>query len=327
MRVTIADVARQAGVSKTTVSRVLNTGAEVDSATAARVREVIDVLGYVPSSGAVGLARGSSRTIGMLTPSLTWPWAGEVLQGVVDTVEAAGYGLLLFTCNRGADSVRHFAGQVSARAFDGLLVVEPEGTLDTITAMHRRGLPVVLIDDRGHHPAFPSVATTNRAGGAAAADHLLASGRTRPLVVTGRRDFGCVRDRLAGFREVLPTELVVEGEFTEDSGRSAVRRALAEGKDFDCVFAHNDLIAAGVLGALREAGRIVPEDVAVVGFDDIPMARHTEPALTTIRQPMRRMGETAAAMLLAGLAGEPIPREPVVLPTELVVRRSAPTRG
>ncbi|MFD3946728.1 LacI family DNA-binding transcriptional regulator [Streptomyces sp. NPDC058579] len=326
MRVTIADVARQAGVSKTTVSRVLNTGAEVDSATAARVREVIDVLGYVPSSGAVGLARGSSRTIGMLTPSLTWPWMGEVLQGVVDTVEAAGYGLLLFTCNRGADSVRHFAGQVSARAFDGLLVVEPENTLDTIAAMHRRGLPVVLIDDRGRHPAFPSVATTNRAGGEAAARHLLASGRTRPLVVTGRRDFGCVRERLEGFRDVLATDLVVEGEFTEDTGRSAVRRALAEGRDFDGVFAHNDLIAAGVLRALREAGRSVPDDVAVVGFDDIPMARHTEPPLTTIRQPMRRMGETAARMLLAGLGGEPIPREPVVLPTELVVRRSAPGR-
>ncbi|MDT9686807.1 LacI family DNA-binding transcriptional regulator [Streptomyces sp. P9(2023)] len=323
MRVTIADVARQAGVSKTTVSRVLNTRTEVDSATAARVREVINVLGYVPSSGAVGLARGSSRTIGMLTPSLTWPWMGEVLQGVVDTVEAAGYGLLLFTCNRGADSVRHFAGQVSARAFDGLLVVEPENTLDTIEAMHRRGLPVVLIDDRGQHPAFPSVATTNRAGGAAAARHLLGSGRTRPLVVTGRRDFGCVRDRLAGFREVLPTELVVAGEFTEETGRSAVRRALDGGWDFDGVFAHNDLIAAGVLRALREAGRSVPDDVAVVGFDDIPMARHTEPPLTTIRQPMHRMGETAARMLLAGLGGEPVTREPVVLPTELVVRRSA----
>ncbi|GGT85994.1 MULTISPECIES: LacI family DNA-binding transcriptional regulator [Streptomyces] len=324
MRVTIADVARQAGVSKTTVSRVLNAGAEVDSTTAARVREVIGVLGYVPSSGAVGLARGSSRTVGMLTPSLTWPWMGEVLQGVADTVEAAGYGLLLFTCNRGADSVRHFAGQVSARAFDGLLVIEPEDTLDTIAAMHRRGLPVVLIDDRGHHPAFPSVATTNRAGGASAAAHLRASGRTRPLVVTGRRDFGCVRDRLEGFLEVLPTDLVAEGEFTEETGRSGVERALAEGRDFDCVFAHNDLIAAGALRALREAGRAVPDDVAVVGFDDIPMARHTEPPLTTVRQPMRRMGETAARMLLAGLAGEAVPDEPVVLPTELVVRRSAP---
>lgn len=323
MPVTIADVAREAGVSKTTVSRVINTKGEVDVTTAARVREVIATLGYVPSNGAVGLARGSSRTIGMLTPPLTWPWMGEVLQGVVDTVEAAGYGLLLFTCNRGAESVEHFAAQVSARAFDGLLVIEPEDTLDTITAMHRKGLPVVLIDDRGHHPEFPSVATTNREGGASAARHLMADGRTRPLIVTGRRDFGCVRERLAGFLDVLPTGLIVDGDFTEVSGRLATERVLATGTPFDSVFAHNDLSAVGVVRALRAEGLSVPDDIAVVSFDDIPMAQHTEPPLTTVRQPMRRMGERAAGMLLARLGGTPAPAEPVVLPTELIVRSSA----
>ncbi|MCX4734966.1 LacI family DNA-binding transcriptional regulator [Streptomyces sp. NBC_01363] len=327
MRVTMADVARVAGVSKTTVSRVINTKGEVDGSTAARVREVIAQLGYVPSSGAVGLARGSSRTVGMLVPSLTWPWMGEVLQGVVDTVEAADYGLLLFTCNRGAESVQRFTGQVSARAFDGLLVVEPENTLDHLTALHHGGLPIVLIDDRGHHPEFPSVVTTNREGGASAARHLLAAGRARPLVITGPRHFGCVRDRLDGFRTVLPTDLVVHGDFTERSGRLAVEQLIASGTEFDSVFAHNDISAAGVLRALRAAGRSVPDDIAVVGFDDIPMAEHTEPPLTTVRQPTRRMGETAARMLLAHLGGTPVPDAPdapVVLPTELVVRRSAP---
>lgn len=325
MRVTIADVARQAGVSKTTVSRVINTKGEVDRTTAARVRAVIDRLGYVPSSGAVGLARGSSRTVGMLVPSLTWPWMGEVLQGVVDTIEAAGYGLLLFTCNRGAESVEHFTTQVSARAFDGLLVVEPENTLDTIIGLHRKGLPVVLIDDRGRHPEdFPSVVTTNREGGASAARHLVADGRRRPLVITGPAHFGCVRDRLAGFRAVLPTDLVVVGDFTELSGRLAVEKLLAGQVEFDAVFAHNDISAAGALRALRAAGRGVPDDIAVVGFDNIPMARHTEPPLTTVRQPAREMGETAASMLLGHLGGESAPDEPVVLPTELIVRKSAP---
>ncbi|MFE7355095.1 LacI family DNA-binding transcriptional regulator [Streptomyces sp. NPDC057543] len=324
MRVTIADVAREAGVSKTTVSRVINTKGEVDVSTAARVREVIAQLGYVPSSGAVGLARGSSRTVGMLVPSLTWPWMGEVLQGVVDTVEAADYGLLLFTCNRGAESVERFTSQVSARAFDGLVVVEPENTLDHLTALHRGGLPIVLIDDRGHHPEFPSVVTTNREGGAAAARHLRAAGRTRPLVVTGPQNFGCVRDRLDGFRTVLPTDLVVHGDFTERCGRLAVEQLMASGAEFDSVFAHNDISAAGVLRALRAAGRSVPDDIAVVGFDDIPMAEHTEPPLTTVRQPTRQMGETAARMLLAHLGGTAVPDAPVVLPTELVVRHSAP---
>ncbi|MFC8259820.1 LacI family DNA-binding transcriptional regulator [Streptomyces sp. NPDC057291] len=324
MRVTIADVAREAGVSKTTVSRVINTKGEVDGSTAARVREVIAQLGYVPSSGAVGLARGSSRTVGMLVPSLTWPWMGEVLQGVVDTVEAADYGLLLFTCNRGAESVERFTSQVSARAFDGLVVVEPENTLDHLTALHRGGLPIVLIDDRGHHPEFSSVVTTNHEGGASAARHLLAAGRTRPLVLTGPQHFGCVRDRLDGFRTVLPTDLVVHGDFTERSGRQVVEQLLAERAQFDSVFAHNDISAAGVLRALRAAGRSVPDDIAVVGFDDIPMAEHTEPPLTTVRQPTRQMGETAARLLLSHLGGTATPDGPVVLPTELVVRLSAP---
>ncbi|MFI5754059.1 LacI family DNA-binding transcriptional regulator [Streptomyces sp. NPDC051569] len=325
MRVTIADVAREAGVSKTTVSRVLNTKGEVDRGTAARVRAVIAQLGYVPSSGAVGLARGSSRTVGMLVPSLGWPWMAEVLQGVVDTVEAAGYGLLLFSCNRGAESVEHFTTQVSARAFDGLLVVEPENTLDTIIGLRRKGLPVVLIDDRGSHPEdFPSVVTTNYEGGASAARHLLADGRTKPLVITGPAHFGCVRDRLRGFREVLPTDRVVTGDFTERSGRLAVERLLAGGARFDAVFAHNDISAAGALRALRAAGRTVPDDISVVGFDNIPMARHTEPPLTTVHQPARQMGERAARMLLQHLGGMSGTDEPAVLPTELVVRQSAP---
>ncbi|MFI8002663.1 LacI family DNA-binding transcriptional regulator [Streptomyces sp. NPDC086010] len=324
MRVTIADVAREAGVSKTTVSRVINLKGEVDGSTAARVREVIADLGYVPSSGAVGLARGRSRTVGMLVPSLTWPWMGEVLQGVVDTVEAADHGLLLFTCNRGAESVERFTTQVSARAFDGLVVVEPENTLGRLTVLHRSGLPIVLIDDRGHHPEFPSVVTTNHEGGASAARHLRAAGRTRPLVLTGPRHFGCVNDRLAGFRSVLPTELVVDGDFTERRGRLAVEELLAAGVDFDSVFALNDISATGVLRALRAAGRRVPEDVAVVGFDDIPMAEHTEPPLTTVRQPTRQMGEAAALLLLSHLGGTAVPDGPVVLPTELVVRHSAP---
>ncbi|MEU3852328.1 LacI family DNA-binding transcriptional regulator [Streptomyces sp. NPDC029554] len=329
MRVTIADVARIAGVSKTTVSRVLNTRGEVDHATRAHVREVIERLGYVPSSGAVGLARGSSRTVGMLVPSLTWPWMGEVLQGVVDTVEEAGFGLLLFTCNRGTDSVARFTSQVSARAFDGLVAVEPEDTLAMLAALHRKGLPVVLIDDRGRHPEFPHVTAANREGGAAAARHLLSLERHRPLVVAGPLRFGCVRDRLEGFGGVyaedghpLDPALVVESDFTEAGGGAAVRRLLGEGRTFDAVFAHNDLAAIGALAALRAAGLRVPEDVAVIGFDDIPMAGLTHPALTTVHQPMRKMGETAARMLLAQLTGEALSGSSVALPTSVVVRQS-----
>lgn len=247
MSITIADVAARAGVSKTTVSRVLNGKGELDMRTAERVRQVIAELGYVPSARAVGLARGRTRIVGMLVPSLTWPWMGEVLQGAVDVVESEGYGLLLFTCNRGEESMQQFASQVSAQSFDGLLVIEPEGTLAYIEQLHSRGLPVVLIDDRAKQPLFPSVATTNRAG-AAAAQHLLELGLHRPLVITGVDWFGCTQERLDGFRDTyaaagieLDPRLVFEGDFTHESGRKGVQYALEAGLPFDSIFAHNDL--------------------------------------------------------------------------------------
>ncbi len=329
MPITIADVAARAGVSKTTVSRVLNGKGDLDEATAARVRQVINELGYVPSARAVGLARGRTRIVGMLVPSLTWPWMGEVLQGVVDVVETEGYGLLLFTCNRGDESMRQFATQVSAKSFDGLLVIEPEGTLDYIAELHSHGLPVVLIDDRAHRPLFPSVATTNRSGGHAAGAHLLELGRRRPLVITGEYRFGCTHERLDGFADAyadaglgLDPALVVEGNFTLDCGRLAVKRTIEAGLSFDAVFAHNDLSAAGAMQAVREGGRRVPEDVAVVGFDDLPLAATTEPPLTSVHQPLRQMGETAARLLLAHFDGAALPLSPTVLPTTLTIRSS-----
>jgi LacI family transcriptional regulator len=293
MRVTIAEVARRARVSKTTVSRVLNNKGDVDASTAIRVREVIAATGYTPSAGAVGLAKGRTQTVGMLVPGLTWPWMGDVLQGVADVLEAMGYGLLLNTMNRGEDSLTQFAKHVSSNAFDGLLLVEPPDTLSYITSLHESGLPVVMIDDRGHHPGFPSVATSNRKGAADAAAHLIGLGRRRLAMVT------------------------------REGGLSAIRDLLSAGVIFDGVFAHNDFTAVGVLDALREAGRVVPDDVAVVGFDDISIAAHTQPSLTTVHQPSREMGETAARMLLSHLSGEAMPDEPVVVPTSLVIRESA----
>jgi LacI family transcriptional regulator len=334
MPITIADVAARAGVSKTTVSRVLNGKGELDIATASRVRKVIDELGYVPSARAVGLARGRTRIVAMLVPSLTWPWIGDVVQGAVDVLESDSYGLLMFTCNRGDESMRQFATHVSAKSFDGLLVIEPENTLDYITELHHRGLPVVLIDDRGHQPLFPSVATTNRDGGESAARHLISIGRTRPLVITGIEAFGCTQERSDGFRaayEAVGVRLepirFIEGDFTFDCGRLSVKQAIASGVEFDAIFAHNDLSAAGAMQALRESGRRVPDDIAVVGFDDVPAAAHTDPPLTTVRQPLRQMGAAAARMLLSQLNGAPIPPEPNVIPTTLVIRGSTATIG
>lgn len=330
VRITIADIAFRSGVSKTTVSRVLNGGADLNETTAARVRQVINELGYVPSSGAVGLARGRTGIVGVLVPSLSWPWMGEVLQGAIDAIEAASHGVMLFTCNRGDQSMRRFASQVSARSFDGLVVIEPEGTLDYISGLHSQGLPVVMIDDRARQPLFPSVATTNFEGARTAALHLLGTGRKRPIVIRGSAGFGCTTERLEGFAAAysdvgLPIgpDRVIDGEFTLDGGRLAIEKMLDAGVEFDAVFAHNDLSAAGALRTLRAAGLRVPADVAVVGFDDVALATVTEPALTSVHQPLREMGLAAADMLLSRIQGAPIIQTRYVIPTTLTVRESS----
>lgn len=329
MRITIADVATRAGVSKTTVSRVLNGKSDLDEGTAARVRQIIETLGYVPSSGAVGLARGRTGVVGVLIPSLTWPWMGEVLQGVIDALETASHGVMLFTCNRGDESMRRFASQVSAKSFDGLVVIEPEGTLDYIAGLHAEGLPVVMIDDRSRQPLFPSVATTNFAGAESAAHHLLATGRRRPVVIRGCDGFGCTTERLEGFAQAfseaglpIDADRVTPGDFTFDGGRLAIEGFLEAGIEFDAVFAHNDLSAAGALRSLRAAGMRVPDDVAVVGFDDVPLAAVIEPALTSVHQPLREMGTAAAGILLAEVHGTPKSAPRHVIATTLVVRDS-----
>ena len=328
MGVTVADVAARAGVSKTTVSRVLNGKGEINENTVVKVRKAISEFGYVPSAGAVGLARGTTQMIGMLVPDMAWVWSG-IAQAVVDTLESEGFGLRMLTWNRGEESLRRLGLQVAAKSFDGLLVVEPEGALGFITELYEAGLPVVLIDERFQWPGFPYVATTNREGGEQAARHLLDLGRRRPLVVTGSEEYGCTRELLDGFVGVyaqagidLDPRSLIGGDFLFETARSAVAQALADGVEFDAVFGHNDPSAAGALAALHEAGLRIPQDVAVVGFDDIELASYTYPALTTVRQPIREMGEAAARLLLDHVRRSPEAAPSRIIPTSLVIRGS-----
>jgi len=329
MRVTIAHVALRAGVSKATVSRVLNGKGETDAATAARVRRVVKELGYVPSARAVSLARGRTGVVGVLAPALTRPWIAQVMQGVVDSMESSGHGLMLFTRTRGDDSFRRFAGQVDANAFDGLLVIEPEETLPAVDRMAAAGLPVVLISDRPAGPRMPVVASGNRSGARQAAEHLLALGRHRPLVLGGPDGYDCATERVASFTDVfaeagfpVSAEAHFPGDYTGESGRVAVSRADADGAQFDAVFCHNDLSASGVLQMLEHVGRSVPEDVAVVCFDDAGHTALTAPPLTAVHRPLRDIGAEAARILASALAGTGVPDKSIEIATDLVVRDS-----
>ncbi|MDX6243039.1 MAG: LacI family transcriptional regulator [Frankiales bacterium] len=327
MRVTITDVAAHAGVSKTTVSRVLNGRGELHEATASRVRKAMSDMGYRPSARGVASGRGRTGVLGLLVPSLAWPWVAGVLPGAIEVLDTENYGLVVFSCNREDASLQRFSEHLRASTFDGILVVSQEGTLDYIGSLHTRSRPIVVIDDREGEsgPRFPSVSTTNRAGSADAARHLLSLGRSRALVITGPEQFGCCQERTAGFREVYEaaglSPYAITGDFTAASGRAAVQRAMAEGFALDAVFAENDISAVGALEALREAGPSIPGDVAVVGFDDVPLAAQHD--LTSVRQPLHEMGRAAASMLLAHLSGDAAGAPSQVLPTTLVVRGSS----
>ncbi len=320
-RPTINDIAKRVGLSKASVSRALNGKQDVDPETRKRVLKLAAQMGYVASASARALSNGRSNCLGLLVPTLTWPWILEVLRGVAEEIEPSGYSLILYTTTDGVDSERAFMSQVvPAGAVDGLALVIPFGMLDYIEGLAKGGLPIVVVDDRGHYPDLPTVATTNVEGGRTATRHLIEEGRKRIAMLNGPHDFGCNRDRLKGYKSALheaglqlDPRRMVDSDFKEEGGASAMATLLAADPQLDAVFA---------MRALRNAGRRVPDDVAVVGFDDIPASAMTHPPLTTVRQPLYEMGRTAASMVMAAVRGEPIAKR-IELPTSLVIRDSS----
>ncbi len=329
-RPTINDIAKRVGLSKASVSRALNGKQDVDPETRKRVLKVAAQVGYVPSASARALSNGRSNCLGLLVPTLTWPWILEVLRGVAEEIERSGYSLILYTTSGGEDSEREFMAQVvPAGAVDGLALVIPLGMLEYIERLAKGGLPIVVVDDRGHYPDLPTVATTNIEGGRSATLHLVERGRRRIAMLNGPRDFGCNRDRLEGYKSALQKaglqfdpKLVVDSDFKESGGASAMATLLAADPKLDAVFVANDVMAFGAMRALRNNGRRVPDDVAVVGFDDIPASAMTHPPLSTVRQPLYEMGRTAASMVMAAVRGESITKR-IELPTSLVIRESS----
>src|SRR6266851_7764171 len=329
-RTTINDIAKRASLSKASVSRALNGKQDVDPETRKRVLKLAAQMGYVPSASARALSNGRSNCLGLLVPTLTWPWILEVLRGVAAEVEPSGYSLILYTTTDGEDSERAFMSQVvPAGAVDGLALVIPFGMLAYIEGLAKGGLPVVVVDDRGHYPDLPTVATTNVEGGRTATHHLIEQGRQRIAMLNGPHDFGCNRERLEGYKSALKEaglrfdpRHVIDSDFKETGGASAMSALLEADPRLDAVFVANDIMAFGAMRALRSAGRLIPDDVAVVGFDDVPASAMTHPPLTTIRQPLYEMGRTAASMVMAAVRGESIAKR-TELPTSLVVRDSS----
>lgn len=328
-RTTLNDVARLAGVSKATASRVLSGSRDrVSPERAARVMEAAAELDYVPNPHAQALATAASPMVAVIVHDVGDPYFSEIARGALRV--AAEEDRLVVICNTFRDPARELAyvREMRTQRIHAILVAGSStlglemggGLSEELDAFRREGGRVaMMLAGHGH----PAVVPDNQGGGRLAALHLLELGHTEMGVVAGPAHLRSVTDRLGGFSEALeeggvPPPTVVNTDFTRDAGADAADKLLAARPDLTAVLALNDLIAVGVIRHLAGRGRDVPADVSVVGFDDIPLAGDIDPGLTTVRVPMEEMGASAMRMVL----GEEMDEEPQIFPTELVVRES-----
>jgi DNA-binding LacI/PurR family transcriptional regulator len=330
---TIHDVAREAGVSRGTVSRVLNGGHYVSPAAAEAVNDAIRRTGYVVNRHARSLITGRSDSVGFLLTEpqerfFEDPNFNVLLSGCTQALASHDIPLLLMLAGT-KDERRRITRYITAGHVDGVLLVSSHSGDPVAEELREAGVPLVACGKPiGLGSKVSYVAADDRDGARDMVRHLLEVGRRRIGMITGPLDTPGGVERLAGYKEVLAEAaieideaLVVSGDYSKASGEAGAERLLAQAPDLDAVFVASDLMAQGVLAVLQRAGRRVPDDIAVGGFDDSPAATAVAPALTTIRQPWDRISTEMVRVLLAQIGGE----DPaaVILPTELVVRDSA----
>ncbi|MCX4986399.1 LacI family DNA-binding transcriptional regulator [Streptomyces sp. NBC_00572] len=335
-RPTLEEVAALAGVGRGTVSRVINGSPRVSEQAKAAVEQAVAELGYVPNRAARALAGSRTDAVALVIPEtearlFAEPYFLDIIRGVSSELAEADKQLLL-TLIRSEQERQRFEQYLAAQRVDGVLLVSVHASDPLPDQVRALGLPAVLNGRRTEDERVAFVDSDNTGAGRAAVAHLAARGRRAIATVTGPLDMYVARCRLDGYRDGLeeaglaPDEtLVANGDFTEEGGRRAMRQLLDRRPDLDAVFAASDVMAAGARSVLREAGRRVPEDVALVGVDDSAVARHMDPPLTSVRQPIEEMGRTMARLLLQEIAApsEPDEQPRQMLPTELVVRASS----
>lgn len=325
----LLDVARHAGVSPMTVSRVVNGSGPVSPALRARVEQALVETGYMPNTIARNLRARRTDTIALLLPDMTNPFFTTLAQGVETAAREAGISLLLANSDEREDEERRLVPMLLQRQVDGLLVV-PAGTgEETVRACRDRGVPLVLVDRRPGTEGVDVVRADSEGGSFELGRLLVGLGHRHMTVLSGPETVPTAVDRVAGFTRAvvdeagLPAPSVLHGAFSIESGHDMTLAAMAQLPRPTALFAANNFIAIGVQHALAELGLEVPEDVAVVGFDDLPQAMVTFPFLTVVAQPAMEMGRRAVAVLLERQANPSGPAQDVVLPTELIVRRSS----
>jgi len=326
---TISDVARLANVSETTVSHALSGIRPVSAKLQARVLAAAATLQYQPDAAARSLRTGKTDTLALLIPDITNSWHPLVARGLLDATTPEGYHTLLCVTDGKVEQEVAFLSELVRRRVDGIMIITFSYAMDVVRGA-LRGIPAVLtvLPDEPT-PDLDYIDFDEVDAARMAVDHLIQRGCRRIATITGPLDLPGAHRRFQGYREGLlahglPVDhsLVVQGDYWMPSGAQAATRLLEARPRPDAIFAANDLMAIGALGALRQAGVLVPDDVALVGFDDIPEAEITYPQLTTVRQPAYEMGQQAGSILLRRLRGSrEAPGSIVVQVSPVLVRR------
>ena len=332
-RPTLEEVGAVAGVSRATVSRVINRSPKVSPEARRAVERAIAKLGYTPNRAARSLVTRRTDVVALFVSEpeervFSDPIFAAVVRGM-SAATADGDMTLVLVMAQGEDERERARRFLRRDHVDGVVLMSLHGDEPLPRQLLRAGMPTVQIGRPLGRSATPYVDADNRGGARIAVEHLLDRGRRTIAVISGPSNMNAGIDRFDGYRDALAAarlqlrpELAEEGDFGEASGYEAMKSLLARAPRLDAVFAASDLMALGALRALREAGRDVPDDVAVVGFDDAPLARHSVPALTTIRQPLDEMTSRTAEILFRQIAGDQDGIERVVCETTLVRRQS-----
>jgi LacI family transcriptional regulator len=318
-----------AGVSHQTVSRVINNSPEVAETTRALVQHAIAALDYHPNAHAVGLSRNRSDIVGVISQSITSSYFAQIVDGIADALQRQGRFMLL-TCSDSVTQQESINMLQHSRRIDGMIIILPlEASLEQARQLTKSRLPVVLVDLQYDLDAN-YISVNNFHGAYSATEYLIKLGHRRIGLIGGREELPVAQTRLDGYQAALryygltfdPT-LIVPGDFMPPSGETSVSRFLALEQRPTALFACNDPMAFGAIGALRQHQLRVPADISVIGFDDIPEASHSSPPLTTIRQPLWEMGKCAADYVCQLIDGNAQERLQLTMATELIVRRSA----
>lgn len=326
MNVNVRDVAREAGVSPATVSRVINGHPQVSAETRERVNRAIKSLGYDMRSSRLAADR---RLAALIVPDVTSTFFGEIIAGVERVLFEQECDVVLY--NVGNRPLADIINRISKLDVVGLVTVTPHIGEEEQFGSRDLKVPLVVVDYHNEGSASPHVSVDNLRAGYSATRYLIQKGHRGIGMITGPLYVQSAMERLRGFRLALDEagiafeqKWVIEGDFTEAGGFAATQAIVSSGGPLPtAIFCSNDLTAAGALRALKQAGVSVPGDMSIVGFDDLPVARLITPALTTMAQPMREMGEIAARMLLRLISGDRLETDRIILEAKLVVRESA----